>query len=294
MKDPFTLLLVHGDGSRVLRVCLPRWIVYGTLGSVAAVATATIGLSGGYVLLERESGQMAALRQRADDERVLDSFQTRIAAVRSEIKTWKALHTKMWKAFGLAASSDRARTGAGGGTLDANAPTPGAEPRPSGELDLLATSVADEGPRLRQLERVIGRMGKVMNALPLSWPVRGQIDSEYGLRRSPWGRGREHHDGIDIGSLSGTPVKSPAAGTVVAASSHGGYGKNVVLDHGNGVESRYAHLKKIDVKLGQRVEQGQVIGLVGSTGRSTGPHLHYEVLVEGKAVNPRNFLCAAN
>jgi len=106
MKDPFTLLLVHGDGSRVLRVCLPRWIVYGTLGSVAAVATATIGLSGGYVLLERESGQMAALRQRADDERVLDSFQTRIAAVRSEIKTWKALHTKMWKAFGLAASSD--------------------------------------------------------------------------------------------------------------------------------------------------------------------------------------------
>ncbi|TMA42225.1 MAG: M23 family metallopeptidase, partial [Deltaproteobacteria bacterium] len=66
------------------------------------------------------------------------------------------------------------------------------------------------------------------------------------------------------------------------------------LDHGNGVESRYAHLKKIDVKLGQRVEQGQVIGLVGSTGRSTGPHLHYEVLVEGKPVNPRNFLCAAN
>src|SRR5881397_3744201 len=114
------------------------------------------------------------------------------------------------------------------------------------------------------------------------------------LRRSPWGRGREHHDGIDIGSLSGTPVKSPAAGTVVAASSHGGYGKNVVLDHGNGVESRYAHLKKIDVKLGQRVERGQVIGLVGSTGRSTGPHLHYEVLVEGKPVDPRSFLARAN
>ena len=90
---------------------------------------------------------MAALRQRADDERVLDSFQTRIAAVRSELRTWKALHTKMWKAFGLAASSDRTRTGAGGGTLDAGAPNPEAESRPSGELDLLATSVADEGPR---------------------------------------------------------------------------------------------------------------------------------------------------
>ena len=75
---------------------------------------------------------------------------------------------------------------------------------------------------------------------------------------------------------------------------YGGYGKNVVLDHGNGVESRYAHLKKIDVKLGQRVERGQVIGLVGSTGRSTGPHLHYEVLVEGKPVDPRSFLARAN
>jgi len=98
------------------------------------------------------------------------------------------------------------------------------------------------------------------------------------------------HEGIDIGSPPGTPIESPAAGTVVAASSHGGYGKNVVLDHGNGVESRYAHLKKIDVKLGQRVEQGQVIGLVGSTGRSTGPHLHYEVVVAGKPVDPSPFL----
>ena len=294
MRRSLSILLVHGDGSRVRRVYLPRWIVSGTLGLVAAVAAATIGLAGRYALLLRESSRTAALRQRADDERVLDSFQTRIAAVRTELRTWKALHTKMWKAFGLAASSERTRTGAGGGTLDAGAPNPEAESRPSGELDLLATSVADEGPRLRELERVIGRMGKVMNALPLSWPVRGQIDSEYGLRRSPWGRGREHHDGIDIGSLSGTPVRCPAAGTVVAASSHGGYGRNVVLDHGNGVESRYAHLKKIDVKLGQRVERGQVIGLVGSTGRSTGPHLHYEVLVEGKPVDPRSFLARAN
>ena len=280
MKPPLSLLLVHGDGSRVLRVCLPRWIAYATLGLVAAVAVATSG----FMVLVRQSGRTATLRQRVDDERALESFQmsfqTRIAAVRSEIKAWKALHAKMWKAFGLAPSPDRTRTGAGGGTLDTN------------ELDLLATTVADEGPRLRELQRVVGRMGKVMSGLPLSWPVRGQIDSEYGFRRSPWGRGREHHDGIDIGSLPGTPIKSPAAGTVVAASSHGGYGKNVVLDHGNGVESRYAHLKKIDVKLGQRVEQGQVIGLVGSTGRSTGPHLHYEILVEGKPVNPRSFLCA--
>src|SRR5207244_230479 len=114
-----------------------------------------------------------------------------------------------------------------------------------------------------------------------------------GLRTAPipLGRGwQEHHRGLDIRSPPGTPVRSPGAATVAAVSSHGSYGKNVVLDHGNGVKSRYAHLQKLEVKVGQQVEEGQVIGLVGSTGRSTGPHLHYEVLVQGKAVNPHGFL----
>ena len=290
MKDPFSLIVVHGDGARVLRVNLPRWIAYATLGLLATVATGTIGLSGGYVFLLRESGRRAALRQRADDQRLLDSLETRIAEVRSEIAAWRTLHDKMWRAFGLAASPEESRSAAGAGPLETSAPTPG-EPLAQGELDLLATSVADEGPRLRELEHTVGRMGKLMSALPLSWPVNGRVDSEYALRRSPWNRARrEHHDGIDIGSLPGTPIKSPAAGTVVAASAHGGYGKNVMLDHGYGVKSRYAHLKKIDVKMGQRVEKGEVLGLVGSTGRSTGPHLHYEVLVQDKPVNPRDFL----
>ena len=290
MKDPFSLIVVHGDGARVLRVNLPRWIAYATLGLIATVATGTIGLSGGYVFLLRESGRRAALRQRADDQRLLDSLETRIAEVRSEITAWRTLHDKMWRAFGLVASPEESRSAPRAGPLETSAPTPG-EPLAQGELDLLATSVADEGPRLRELEHTVGRMGKLMSALPLSWPVNGRVDSEYGLRRSPWNRARrEYHDGIDIGSLPGTPIKSPSAGTVVAASAHGGYGKNVMLDHGYGVKSRYAHLKKIDVKMGQRVEKGEVLGLVGNTGRSTGPHLHYEVLVQDKPVNPRDFL----
>jgi murein DD-endopeptidase MepM/ murein hydrolase activator NlpD len=129
-----------------------------------------------------------------------------------------------------------------------------------------------------------------MNALPLRWPVHGHITSSFGLRRSPWGGGPEHHPGIDIRSPSGTPVRSPGAARVAAVSSHGSYGKNVTLDHGNGVRSRYAHLNKLEVKIGEHVERGQVIGLVGSTGRSTGPHLHYEVMVQGKKVDPQGFL----
>ena len=129
-----------------------------------------------------------------------------------------------------------------------------------------------------------------MTALPLRWPVRGPVRSEFGMRQSPLSGEPEDHKGIDIGSPPGTPVQSPAAGTVVAASSGGGYGRHVTVDHGYRVKSRYGHLEKLDVKVGQHVEKGDVIGLVGSTGRSTGPHLHYEVLVEGKQVNPRRFL----
>jgi murein DD-endopeptidase MepM/ murein hydrolase activator NlpD len=163
-------------------------------------------------------------------------------------------------------------------------------PAPWAELDLLARTVGEEGPRVRTLEQSVRRAGDLIQALPLRWPVRGAIKSSYGLRQSPWTGKPEQHDGIDIGSSPGTPIESPAPGKVVKAGSGPDFGRHVVIDHGNGVRSLYGHMKQVDVKAGQTVEKGQVIGLVGSSGKSTGPHLHYEVLVNGKAVDPRSFL----
>jgi murein DD-endopeptidase MepM/ murein hydrolase activator NlpD len=291
MKPPFNLVVVPGDGSRVLRFSVPRWVAYGALGLESVVLAAMVGFSGDYALLSRQSGQMETLRQRADDQRaVIDAFEMRLPAIRSEITDWKALHAKMWKAFGPEASSKQTPTGIGGAALAAEAPAAGVALQPAEELELLASGVAEEGPRLRELERVVSRTGRIVRTLPLRWPIRGTVNSEYGMRRSPWNGMPEHHDGIDIGSPAGTPVKSPAPGTVVAASSHGDFGRHVTLDHGNGMRSLYGHLAAVDVKPGQRVEKGQVIGLVGSTGRSTGPHLHYQLLVDGKSINPRGFL----
>ena len=116
---------------------------------------------------------MVALRRRVDDQReLIDSFQTQVTAVRSEIMEWKALHSQMWEALGPEAGPEQTRTGVGGGTPDAETPTASVEPF-EGELELLATTVAEEGPRLRELERVISRTGRLMSALPLRWPVRG-------------------------------------------------------------------------------------------------------------------------
>lgn len=284
MKPPFSVLVVYGDGSRVLRLSLPRPIAYGALGLAAAVALANLSL------IEGQRGRMAALGQRVRAQReVIGSFDTRVAAVRGEILTWKALHAKMWKAFGSEADAGEAETGVGGGGDDDYAAS-GEEPGPGRQLSLLTTSVAEEGPRLRELERVVTRSGKIVSALPLRWPVHGQIKSGYGLRPSPWTGALERHHGVDIGGPPGTPVLAPAAGTVVDVGSRGGFGKHIVLDHGHSIKSRYAHLQKLDVTVGQQVEKGQMLGRVGSTGRSTGPHLHYEVLMEGKPVDPSKLL----
>jgi murein DD-endopeptidase MepM/ murein hydrolase activator NlpD len=120
--------------------------------------------------------------------------------------------------------------------------------------------------------------------------VRGAVNSEFGRRKSPWGEAIEHHSGLDIAAQMGTPVKAPATATVVFAGPGGEYGNCVILDHGNELKSLYGHLSKINVRQGQRVERGTIIALTGNTGRSSGPHLHYEVHVKGQAVNPRAFL----
>ena len=291
MNPPISLLLVHGDGTRVLRVSLSRWVAYATFGLCAAIMAVMAGLAGHYVLLLQQSDQMAGLRRSlADQHALLASFQTRIAAIRRELGEWKAVHSRMSEAFAPEAGTHDETTGIGGARTDVPVATTDVALRPEDELALLATGVAEEGPRLRALGHVVSRAGKFMSKLPVSWPVRGSMNSGFGPRRSPWSGAQETHEGSDIGSPFGTPVSAPAAGTVVAADAHGDYGNHVMIDHGNGVRSLYGHLKEIDVKVGQQVEKGQVVGLVGSTGRSTGPHLHYELLVQGSPVDPRGFI----
>ena len=142
---------------------------------------------------------------------------------------------------------------------------------------------------LKGLEKQVEAQRAREQATPSLRPVAGNITSGFGYRRSPFDASREFHAGIDIAAPSGTAVHATAAGTVRMASWNGGYGNVIFLDHGFGFVTVYAHLSRISVRVGQTVDKGQVIGLVGSTGRSTGPHLHYEVRVGGATVNPMRF-----
>jgi hypothetical protein len=149
----------------------------------------------------------------------------------------------------------------------------------------------------REMEPAVGLMVESAedararrSAYPSAWPVNGRFTSGYGYRRSPFNKILKFHSGIDISAPRGTKIRSASSGVVSRAAYTGGYGKLVVVDHGYGVQSAYAHNAQIFVKTDQVVQQGQVIGTVGTTGHSTGPHLHFEVMVDGRKVNPMAYL----
>ncbi len=128
-------------------------------------------------------------------------------------------------------------------------------------------------------------------AIPTLWPVRGQITGGFGERMDPLSGEEAVHTGVDISAPKGTEVESTGDGVVVEAGRHeSGFGNEIIIDHGDGITTKYAHLSEVDVVAGQEVKRGEVIGAVGMTGKSTGPHLHYEVRVNSTPVNPAKFL----
>ena len=140
--------------------------------------------------------------------------------------------------------------------------------------------------------QTVARLQSVVATLPLAKPIAASADisSNFGYRLDPFTRGAAMHTGIDFKAEHGTSVKAAGAGVVVSADHNGGYGNMVEIDHGNGLTTRYAHLSSISVSEGQKVAAETVVGRVGSTGRSTGPHLHYETRISGDAVDPSRFL----
>ena len=154
-------------------------------------------------------------------------------------------------------------------------------------IESLEQRVSYQKQSLEQIEGCLMQNQEIWDHTPSIWPTVGWISSGFGMRRHPLTGKMRMHEGIDIAGVEGTPIHATADGKVIVSKSNrGGYGKVVIIDHGYGYQTVYGHNKVNLVRVGDQVKRGQVIAKLGNTGRSTGPHVHYEVRVAGKTVNP--------
>ena len=292
-NDKLTLVVIPGDGSSMFQWRLSGWL----LGVLALVFAGLIGMAA-YIVGRDASARIdyeKASQLRLANERVaLDLAHGRDALLRVsklegelrrmlKFKTEKAL--LKGEAIGGPSDEDVQRLAE---LLD-KAPDEAVREAESSMVELMQAA-SEREKKFEEIRRYVRKKSTLMASRPTSWPVRGWISSDFGDRHSPLTGKQGFHTGVDIANDMGSPIRATADGEVSFAGWEGGYGKLVVVNHGNGYSTYYGHLSEIKAAIGKHVKRGDVVGLMGATGNTTGPHLHYEVRVFGAAVNPSKYL----
>jgi murein DD-endopeptidase MepM/ murein hydrolase activator NlpD len=305
MKKKLTLLVFDATGTPVKQTSVPRLLLPMTAIFVTAVAIVLyLGISD-YLHLRAQAGQVQVLRTelQAHEERValqqnqIVAFSNKINTLRTQLTKLHDFEQKIRIIANLETSDDGSSMfGVGGSDPEDLDPAVILE-QDYQELvrDMhVEINEIDQASHTQQssfttlFSQLEGKRN-LLAATPSIRPVKGWVSSRFGYRESPFTGRREFHRGLDIANRSGTPIIAPADGLVTFAGKKGLMGNMVTIDHGFGMVTRYGHLKKILKKKGKRVKRGETIALMGNTGRSTGPHVHYEVRLNGVAVNPMNY-----
>jgi murein DD-endopeptidase MepM/ murein hydrolase activator NlpD len=271
----FIIARTSRSRSHIRRICVhKRWLKVSALAGLVIIMAALYGIYALTQFIRHQHVEQENTQLRAENEKQrqqLDNLNHRVEAVEDASR-------KLAEMSGVGHDQPPVLNGAGGPFL------------PLDETAVVEYRTKHLEQELRSYEIALRERATV----PSIWPVQGALDSSFGVRRNPFGGSSyESHEGQDIEALIGTPVIAAASGTVTIAGVQNGYGNVVYIDHGNGLSTRYGHLSHIDVTIGQAIRQGELLGLVGSTGRSTGPHLHYEVRINNEPVNPRLYLPGA-
>lgn len=248
------------------------------LSSFALLAAASTFVLFSFFTGGIDSARVERLRSENEELRQANlSFEQSISELQTQLGNYETRTRKLAIVAGLE-SLDATEAGIGG---DA---TGGADP------EFLEYRANRLGGRLDRVEEMLEERLRWISSVPSVAPVRGILTSGFGTRRDPITGRRTHHPAIDIAAPPGREVRAPADGIVTRAGRIGGLGNAVYVSHGFGIATRFGHMARLTVKPGQRIERGEVLGYVGSTGRSTGYHLHYEVHVDGEAINPLGYI----
>ncbi len=265
--------------------CLFALPVLMGLGARWGAESAITDLERASTLLQIENGSYREATGQLADQ--ITSLQARF----DELGTRAAVDPAVDRAMDKLPPNVRARAMGGSAAMNLAAPVFGdAFASPNSTFGTLRDLLGAIETRLNGMRNGVERRRALAAATPSIWPVAGWLSSSYGPRKDPFTGGPDFHPGLDISADYGQPVHATADGLVQSASPNGSYGNLVVIDHGFGIVTRYGHLSKFAVMADQEISRGDVIGYVGSTGRSTSAHLHYEILVNGALTNPLKLL----
>ena len=304
-KDEVTIVIFPGSLSTPKKLRLPKHLVK---FSIIVSFVVLIGFLGSsfyfiqqYLKLQGSEAELVKLRHESKIRKIqvekftqqVKNFETemvRLERFEKKLRVITALENsprsieKNWGVggpYGLSTNSFTTAMGRGAANM---------VERLSNGLDHLGKQAKIQSISFQELDNFFKNQKSLLSSTPSIWPIRGWVTSGFGFRKSPFTGLSEKHEGWDIAARNGSPVRTTADGVVVVEGREYGYGNLVEIDHGYGRVTRYGHNSKHLVKVGDRVKRGQVIALVGNTGRSTGPHLHYEVLLNGVPANPKNYI----
>ena len=274
----FILVLAHSFHGRLRRLHVPHHAIYAVLALALLGLFSAVGIITSYGRMALKVANYNSLQVQLDALRHrYQTLQSSADQTHEQLATLQLFANEISLAYGVKKSLE------GPADISLEGPLLPSFNETVDQYNFLKSSKFSSG--FRKYHRLWQA-----NARPSLWPVYGRLQSNFGKRSDPLSGEGVYHPGVDIEAQNGTPVKAAGDGVVSHAEWAGGYGRLIVVDHGGGLQTYYAHLSRVDVLAGQEIRRGQLLGASGSTGRVTGPHLHYEVRNNGTPVNPYVFL----
>jgi murein DD-endopeptidase MepM/ murein hydrolase activator NlpD len=299
-KEYFTFMFVPGPNERVRTLSISKSVIKSVLLSVAAILIISLYLVYEYNDVKKKVWELQSMREELMQQKAqVQNFALNMLDYKRQMFLLRDLDTKLRRVVSLG-PRDKAQQLLGIGGPDElglqNLTSMGEKKQEEAlkemheELTQLKGAATKQETSLQMLIEYFEDKRSLYASTPSIWPVRGWVTSPFGNRTSPFSGILKFHEGMDIASQTGTPVVAPADGVVIKAGFGTGYGNMVEISHGYGIRTIFAHNSRLNVKAGQRVKRGDIIAYVGDSGSSTGPHLHYEVRVNGLPVNPMRYL----
>lgn len=282
-KRFFTFMVIpHDSCSRTITIKIPVSLIYSVV-ILAIFSALVVGSSMVYssLLSRRLVYYSRTLAKNREQQKVIDSFAQETKRVSRAILELAREDNKLRKLLGLKSWRRKVKLFAAGNKYQEKTEMI------SQELEMADRKLAERRKSLEELKKWVNQVRRRYASTPSRWPVYGRIVSRFGYRVYPW---RGFHKGLDVSGRYGAPVRATANGTVSFVGWRRGYGRTVIVKHGYGTTTLYAHNSKYAVKAGQKVKKGQIVAHVGNTGFSTGPHVHYEVRKWKRPINPVTYL----